>query len=270
MTPIISLKDAYNQLNAYKFIDASWALDGSDRKKVYEQSHIEGAHFFDIDLISDKSQNLPHMAPTPLQFAKAVGDMGISEHDTVIIYDQFGLFSAARVWWTFHLMGHQNVAVLGGGLPAWQAANFPVTDAPTISEAVLYQPHYRHERVTSRARLNDLIGHCKILDARPADRFLGKAPEPRAGLRSGHMPTAQSLPISQLIENGALKNQSALLQIFSGLGIQKGDTVITTCGSGVTAAIISLALECLGHDNKSLYDGSWAEWGQKDLDTDVI
>ncbi len=255
---------------AVRVVDGSWALDGTDMRALYEKAHIPGAVFFDIDAISDKSTGLPHMAPSPELFAQAVGNMGISADNTVVVYDQQGLFSAARVWWTFRLMGHKDVRVLRGGLPAWRAAGFAVADAETVVNTAVYTPAFDDKKLIDINGLRaGLETGATVLDARPAARFDGTAPEPRAGLRSGHMPGARSLPFGELIRDGALKPAEELQAIFAGLGVEESATAITTCGSGVTAAIISLALAEIGSDAR-LYDGSWAEWGQVSLDTPVV
>lgn len=263
-----SLLDA----GAVKIIDGSWALDGTDMRALYAESHIPTAQFFDIDAISDRSSGLPHMAPTPEVFAQAVGDMGISETDHVVIYDRQGLFSAARVWWTFRLMGHKKVQVLTGGLPAWVAADYPTDSGAEWVKGVTYAPNPNPDMVISLNLLQAHLGASDemVLDARPAARFDGTAPEPRAGLRSGHMPGSRSLPASELIRDGALKPLADLKNIFSALHVTPKTQVITSCGSGVTAAIIALALHEIGHDKVRLYDGSWAEWGQATLDTPVV
>lgn len=255
-----------------KIIDGSWALDGTDMRALYAESHIPTAQFFDIDAISDRSSSLPHMAPTPDVFAQAVGDMGISETDHVVIYDRQGLFSAARVWWTFRLMGHKKVQVLTGGLPAWLAAGYPTGSGAEWVKGVIYTPNPNPDMVISLNVLRSHLGASDemVLDARPAARFDGTAPEPRAGLRSGHMPGSRSLPASELIRDGALKPLADLKNIFSALHVTPKTQVITSCGSGVTAAIIALALHEVGHDKVRLYDGSWAEWGQATLDTPVV
>jgi thiosulfate/3-mercaptopyruvate sulfurtransferase len=256
---------------AVKIVDGSWALDGTDMHALYVQEHIPGAVFFDIDTISDHSTPLPHMAPTPEIFAEAVGYMGISAEDSVVIYDQQGLFSAARVWWTFKLMGHAQVQVLRGGLPAWKASGLPVTDASSTLVSTQYIPHMNRDMIINIEDLGKVLdnNNYAVFDARPAPRFYGEAPEPRAGLRSGHMPRAHSLPITELIRDGALKPRNELEAIFSRLDLSSSQTAITTCGSGVTAAVISMALYEIGHTQAILYDGSWAEWGQTGLDTPV-
>ncbi len=253
-----------------RVIDGSWALDGTDMHALYDQGHIPGAVFFDIEAISDTTTGLPHMAPSPDLFARSVGALGVSADDTVVVYDQQGLFSAARVWWTFRLMGHRDVRVLKGGLPAWRAAGFAVTDAATEPKPAAYTPTPQGGMVLDLAGMRQALDDGKIvLDARSAARFDGAAPEPRAGLRSGHMPGATSLPFGELIRDGALKPADELKTILDAKGVEDGKPVVTTCGSGVTAAIISLALAEVGRPSQ-LYDGSWSEWGQDGLDTSVV
>ena len=255
-----------------RIIDASWALDGSNRREVYDNEHIEGAQFFDLEAISDRTRDLPHMAPPAEAFANAVGEMGITQDDWVVVYDQFGLFSAARIWWTFKHMGHSNVQVLDGGLPAWKAIGGAVTDRPSKAERAVYRATPSEYWVISQEALKPLIDqpHITILDARPNARFLGLAEEPRNGLRSGHMPGALNLAFAQLIEDGALKTKTQCQAIFDELLIDHDRHIITTCGSGVTAAIISMALYECGYHNVQLFDGSWAQWGRLDSDTCVV
>ncbi len=258
---------------AVKVVDGSWALDGTDMHALYLKDHIPGAVFFDIEEISDHSTGLPHTAPSPEAFAAAVGAMGISAEDHVVVYDRQGLFSAARVWWTFKLMGHDKVQVLRGGLPAWQLLHLPLTDEVPTVVATSYMPQPQPEIMIKLNELRPALEASRglvVLDARSRARYDGTAPEPRAGLRAGHMPGARSLPFSELIRDGALKPRDELEAIFCNLGIADGHTVVTSCGSGVTAAIIALALAEIGHASSRLYDGSWAEWGQDTLDTPVV
>ena len=264
--------DASIEKQTIKVLDASWALDGADMHALFLKDHIPGAQFFDIEAISDHSTDLPHMAPSPEQFATAVGALGIAATDHVVIYDRQGLFSAARAWWTFKLMGHVFVHVLQGGLPAWKAAGYPVVSDVTTPVATVYLPDHHPEKIISFEELRRHVDMKRdlILDARSKARFEGTAPEPRAGLRSGHMPGSRSLPFTELIRDGALKTRYELEAIFSGYGIAPNHSVITSCGSGVTAAIISMALEEIGHTQALLYDGSWSEWGQEGRDTSVI
>jgi thiosulfate/3-mercaptopyruvate sulfurtransferase len=264
--------NALIEKQAVKVLDGSWALDGTDMQALYTQEHIPSAQFFDLEAISDKASALPHMAPSARKFAEAMGTLGISDTDHVVIYDRQGLFSAARVWWTFKLMGHEKVQVLRGGLPAWIAAGLPVTSEIITPVPTTYSPQFQDKKVISLKELHhklDTAGYT-ILDARPRARFDGNAPEPRVGLRSGHMPGSRSLPFAELIRDGALKPKTELSEILKARGVDSESTVITTCGSGVTAAIISLALSETGHTSALLYDGSWAEWGQEILDTPVV
>jgi len=255
---------------AVHVVDGSWALDGTDMRALYGQSHIPGAVFFDIDAISDHTTNLPHMAPSPEAFAEAVGALGVSEDATVVVYDRQGLFSAARVWWIFRLMGHRDVRILRGGLPAWLAAGYGVTDAQTMVNTVVYTTQLDDKKNIEINELRETVDvDLVVLDARPAARFAGTAPEPRAGLRSGHMPGSRSLPFTELIRDGALKPADELRTILEAKGVDDCATVVTTCGSGVTAAVISLALAEIGREAR-LYDGSWAQWGQETLDTPVV
>ncbi len=258
--------------NAVRVIDGSWALDGTDMHALFVAEHIPGAQFFDIEKISDHDTTLPHMAPSPEVFAKAIGEMGISADDHVVVYDRQGLFSAARVWWTFKLMGHAQVQVLRGGLPAWKAAGLPLSNDIPAPACVVYQPQFQNQKVMDLKTLRQGLEAKSylVLDARPKVRFDGAAPEPRTGLRSGHMPGSRSLPASDLIENGALKSTAGLVDLFAARGLNADSRVVTSCGSGVTAAILSMALDELGHTAAALYDGSWAEWGQVSLDTPVI
>ena len=255
---------------AVHVIDGSWALDGSDMHALYTRDHIPGAVFFDIEAVSDTSSGLPHMAPSPQMFAAAVGAMGIAAGDAVVVYDRQGLFSAARVWWTFRLMGHRDVRILRGGLPAWREAGFSLTDAVTVVNPAIYTPVLQTENIIDLSGLRQVLGtETVVLDARPAARFIGAAPEPRSGLRNGHMPGSRSLPFAELIQDGALKSAEDLRAILDARGADGRVPVVTTCGSGVTAAIISLALAELGRESR-LYDGSWAQWGQEGLDTPVV
>ena len=249
-----------------RILDASWYLPdaGRDAKAEYRATHIPGARFFDIDEMSDHRSALPHMAPPPEKFISRMRAMGVGDGHQVVIYDGAGLFSAARVWWTFRLMGKVDVAVLDGGLPKWRAEGREIEDMPPVIRD-------RHITVQRQAALvKDVtqvanaakLGAAQIVDARSAARFAGEVAEPRAGLRAGHIPGAKSLPYAQLLNaDGTMKPLPALREAFVTAGVDLAQPVITSCGSGVTAAILSLALERLGHKNHALYDGSWAEWG---------
>lgn len=249
-----------------RVIDASWHMpdSGRDARAEYDAAHIPGARFFDIDDISDSRSDLPHMAPPPEKFMSRVRAMGIGDGHQVVIYDSVGLFSAARVWWLFRHMGKTDVAVLDGGLPKWTAEGHPTEDLPPVIRdrhiTVSRQNHLVRD-VTQVARAAKLKDH-EIIDARAAARFAGTAPEPRAGLRAGHIPGSKSLPYGALLnDDGTMKPAEALRHIFEAAGIDLSKPAITTCGSGVTAAILALALERMGKSDHAVYDGSWSEWG---------
>ncbi|KUF10695.1 3-mercaptopyruvate sulfurtransferase [Pseudoponticoccus marisrubri] len=249
-----------------RILDASWYLPEAarDPKAEYAAAHIPGARFFDIDEIADLRSDLPHMAPPVEKFMSRMRAMGVGDGHQVVVYDGAGLMSAARVWWTFKLMGHDDVAVLDGGFPKWQAEGRPVEDmAPMVRDrhmTVRRQNHLVRDvtQVSAAAKLRDV----EILDARSAPRFRGEAPEPREGLRSGHIPGSRNVPFRTLLEeDGTMKTAEDLRAAFAAAGVDLDRPAITTCGSGVTAAILNLALERLGKTDHSLYDGSWAEWG---------
>lgn len=255
-------------------IDASWRMPGKgDAHESYRKQHIPGAVFFPIDEIADKHTPLPHMLPHPDEFARAVGALGISDQDRIVVYDDHGLFSAARVWWTFRAMGHEDVSVLDGGLPKWLKEGRPVTDEMPSRDAKEFAAFFRGDHVADAAFVRKALGDGKtrVLDARPAARFEGKDAEPRVGLRTGHMPGARSVPFATLIAgDGTLKPRAELEAILAAAGAGLETDVVTTCGSGVTAAIVSLALEAIGHRRHALYDGSWAEWGGERNDPDAF
>lgn len=249
-----------------RVLDASWYLpsEGRDAKAEYAAAHIPGARFFDIDAIADTRSGLPHMAPSPEMFISRMRAMGIGDGHQVIVYDGAGLFSAARVWWTFRLMGKTDVAVLDGGFPKWRAEGHPVEDMPPA----LRDRHMTVQRqaglvkdVTQVAAAAKLGDHT-IVDARSPGRFRGEEAEPRPGVRPGHIPGAVNVHYRSLLnEDGTMKSVADLMQIFALAGVDPDKPVITTCGSGVTAAILNLALERIGRRDHALYDGSWAEWG---------
>jgi len=249
-----------------RILDASWYLPdaGRDPRAEYERAHIPGARFFDIDAIADTRSGLPHMAPPPEMFISRMRAMGIGDGHQVVVYDGAGLFSAARVWWTFRLMGKSDVAVLDGGFPKWLAEGRPVEDMPPIvrdRHMTIQRQHHLVRDVTQVAAAAKLGDHA-IIDARSPGRFKGDEPEPRPGLRSGHIPGALNVPFKTLQNaDGTMKDPAALRGVFEAAGVDLKKPAITTCGSGVSAAILSLALERIGKKDHSLYDGSWAEWG---------
>jgi thiosulfate/3-mercaptopyruvate sulfurtransferase len=252
-----------------RILDASWYLPdaGRDPKAEYATAHIPGARFFDIDEISDQRSTLPHMAPPPEKFISRMRAMGVGDGHQVVVYDGTGLFSAARVWWTFRLMGKMDVAVLDGGFPKWRAEGREVEDMPPIvrdRHMTVSRQNQMVKDVTQVAH-SAKLGEAEIIDARSAPRFRGEVAEPRPGLRSGHIPGSKNLPYADLLNpDGTMKAPPALKAAFEAAGVDLKKPAISSCGSGVTAAILSLALERIGHRNHALYDGSWAEWGMYD------
>ena len=258
--------DAHMRDPDLRILDASWYMPGSgrDAKAEYAAAHLPGARFFDIDAIADHRSALPHMAPPPEKFISRLRAMGVGDGHQVVIYDGAGILSAPRVWWTFRLMGKRDVAVLDGGLPKWRSEGRALShQAPRIKDR--HMTVSRHNQlvrdVTEVARASKLGDYC-IIDARSSDRFKGEAPEPRPGLRSGHIPGSRNLFYKDLLNaDGTMKSAQGLRMAFDDAGVDLSRPAITTCGSGITAAIINLALDRIGKTDHSLYDGSWAEWG---------
>jgi thiosulfate/3-mercaptopyruvate sulfurtransferase len=251
-------------------LDCSWHLPTSKRnaKAEFLEQRIPGAQFFDIDLISDAENPLPHMLPKPEKFASHVRKMGIGDGKKVICYDSLGLFSAARVWWMFKVFGHEDAAVLDGGLPKWKAENRPLEDGPPI------KPQERHFTARFQAMMvrdkSDMRKALQIADARSPGRFRGEDPEPRPGVRAGHMPNSRNVHYATLLNpDGTLKPEAELAKVFESAGIDVAKPVVTSCGSGVNAAILSLGLTMLNARDHALYDGSWADWGSA-IDTPVV
>lgn len=249
-----------------RVIDASWYLPemGRNARAEYQAAHIPGARYVDIDDLSDHRSPLPHMAPPVEKFVSRMRGLGIGDGHQVVVYDGMGIFSAPRVWWLFRLMGKTDVAVLDGGLPKWVAEGHPTEDLPPVTRDrhITVQRQAQWVKDVSQVAAASKLGDWQIVDARPAARFRGEAPEPRPGLRAGHIPGARSLPWSDLLNPDAtMKDEAGLRAALTAAGVDLERPVITSCGSGVTAAIITLALERLGHKRHALYDGSWAEWG---------
>jgi thiosulfate/3-mercaptopyruvate sulfurtransferase len=259
----------HNQSPDVSILDCSWHLPTAkrDAKAEFLEVHIPSAQFFDIDLISDTESSLPHMLPRPEKFASHVRKMGIGDGKKVICYDSLGLYSAARVWWMFKVFGHDDVAVLDGGLLKWKAENRPLEDGPPI------KPQERHFTARFQSMMvrdkSDVRKVLQVADARSPGRFRGEEPEPRPGVRAGHIPGAKNIHYATLLNpDGTLKPEPELAKVFETAGIDITKPVVTSCGSGVTAAILSLGLTTLNARDHALYDGSWVEWGSA-IDTPV-
>lgn len=271
---VVSADWVEKQLGApeFRIVDAAWYLPAQNRNGAaeYAAGHVPGAVFFDQDVIADHATALPHTLPSPEFFADQVGKLGISATDTIVVYDGPGIFTAPRVWWMFRIMGAKRVYVMDGGLDGWKAEGRRLeTDLPEPAPAT-FVTDFQAEKVTSLEEMKAIVagGSVQVADARGAGRFTGEEAEPRAGVRSGHMPGARSLPSGVFSSGGTFKDLESLKQTVEAAGIDLSKPVVTTCGSGITAAIITLALESLGHSDNTLYDGSWSEWGSR-TDTPV-
>lgn len=257
-----------------RVVDASWYLPQQkrDAKAEYADRHIPGAVYFDIDVISDTSTSLPHMLPRPEQFARQIGDLGIGDGDRVVCYDGAGLFSAARAWWMLRVMGHTNVAVLDGGFPKWLAEGRKAESGPSRPRPRTFTPlpDRRLIRDIEQVRANLATRREQVLDARARGRFAGTEPEPRPGVRSGHIPGAANLPHNELLDakTGTVLPHDELVVRFQAAGVELSKPVVTSCGSGVTASALALGLYLVGRRDAAVYDGSWSEWGGR-ADTPV-
>ena len=269
--PLVSTDWLAQHLDApdVRIVDASWYLPQANRdaRAEYRAAHIPGAIFFDIDDLSDEASPLPHMLAPAAKFASRMRRLGLGDGHLIVAYDGAGIYSAPRAWWMLRAMGHEDVVVLDGGFPKWKREDRPVDD-------LLPQPHSRHftprpnnalQRDFAQVLANLNNGGEQVVDARSAARFAGREAEPRAGVRPGHIPGSVDVPYTELTEpDGTLKSPEALQRLFAAYGIDPGKPCITTCGSGITAAIEMLALNVAGAAKVALYDGSWAEWGARD------
>lgn len=251
-------------------VDASWHLPTANRDPhaEYLAERIPGAVFFDIDSIADESTDLPHMLPDPVKFSSRMRKLGIGDGMRIVVYDSTGIFSAPRVWWTLRTMGVQDVQVLNGGFPKWKEEGREIDDLPPAPRSARHFTARRNASLV--ADLNDIrriieSGSAQIVDARASDRFRGEAPEPREGLHAGHMPGAVNVPYSKLLRpDHTLRTREELKAVFEQAGVDLSKPIVTTCGSGVTASILSLAIAIIGIKTPAVYDGSWSEWGSRD------
>ncbi|MBI1239408.1 MAG: 3-mercaptopyruvate sulfurtransferase [Alphaproteobacteria bacterium] len=250
-----------------RILDASWYLPqmGRNARGEYDAGHIPGAVYFDIDEVADTSSPLPHMLPDPVKFSSRIKRMGCGDGNHVVVYDGSGIFSAPRVWWMFRVMGHHHISVLDGGMPKWRAEGRPIEDLPPYPRERHYTPRPDRTLVRDLNAMRALIGgqDCQIVDARSPGRFNGTEPEPRPGLRGGHIPGSVNIPYSTVLNpDGTMKTSDALRDAFARIDLSR--PIVTTCGTGVSAAILNLALARLGIEDVPLYDGAWAEWGARE------
>ena len=250
-----------------RIVDGSWHMPATERvgAEEYDRAHVPGAVFFDIDAVADPDTDLPHMLASPEAFAREAGRLGVRHDHTIVVYDASGLFSAPRVWWNFRTMGATKCVVLEGGLDGWIADRLPIEAGRAPIYPDLFAARFDADRVVGFNEMRAIVadGTAQVVDARPAARFAGQAPEPRPGIRSGHMPGALNVPFDTVQREGRLLPSAELRAVFERAGVALDRPVVTSCGSGVTAAILSLALETIGHPDHRLYDGSWSEWGAR-------
>ncbi len=251
-----------------RVVDATWFLPSQNRdaRAEFDAGHIPGAVFFDIDEIADTATDLPHMLPSPEKFAARVRRLGLGDGNRIVVYDRHGIMSAPRVWWMFRVFGHDDVAVLDGGLPKWLAEGRPVEDTPPSPRERHFTARFNHALVRDKGQVlaNFASRREQVADARSAGRFLGAEPEPRTGLRPGHIPGGRNVPYTDLVDPATrtLLPADALARRFRAAGVDPSRPVVTTCGSGITAAVLALSLHLLGARDVAVYDGSWAEWGR--------
>eukprot|EP01119_Soliformovum_irregulare_P006050 TRINITY_DN177_c1_g1_i1.p1 TRINITY_DN177_c1_g1~~TRINITY_DN177_c1_g1_i1.p1 ORF type:complete len:302 (-),score=47.71 TRINITY_DN177_c1_g1_i1:457-1362(-) len=273
-----SLASLLKEKSAVRVFDASWGMDRASRdyQKEHESQRIPSSAYFDIDVIKDKSSPLPHMLPTSQEFESAMNQLGVTNDDEIVVYDGIGsLLASARCWWTFKVFGHDRVRILDGGLQRWKEEGYPTESGPIqqFTPTVGYKAHFQHRLVQGFPDMLKLSQEkAQIVDARSKERFQGTAPEPRQGLRSGHIPNSVSIPYSEVINTShgktgylSLKDDHELAEIFRSKGIDVHKPVAATCGSGVTASVLALAIHMLGGEDYSVYDGSWSEWGQPEM-----
>lgn len=270
MSPLVTTQWLADHLSApdVRIVDASWYLPDQkrDAKAEYTEAHIPGAVYFDLDDIADTASPYPHMLPAPEKFAARVRKLGIGDGHRIVAYDGMGLFSAARAWWMFRVMGHEEVFVLDGGFPKWRAEGRPIDDMPPVPQPRHFTPRPNHLilRDANQVLENLKTKREQVVDARGPARFSATEPEPRPGVRGGHIPGAKNLHYAKLLNpDGTLRKGEALSAAFRDAGIDVAKPVTASCGSGITAAVIALALKSMDAPDAAIYDGSWAEWGSR-------